>query len=324
LLLALVQGGSPSPAAKPAPAATSQSPQPPTIPVQMGFSVEPESVTVGDPFRVTVRIHAPLGASITFPAGPDSGAAVEALDPRQERQAPDSTALDVTASWRIAAWDIGTQPLRMKDIVIALGGRERHISLSGLTVQVKTVLPADTTKRIPKPPRAIFEFGLPWWYWLLAALAVLAIIGLIWWYLARRRKRKQGVVDDPYGDAEAQFERVEKLGLVEAGERGRYVALMVEVLRNYLARRAPEASAALTTNELLVSVRENKLFPVNRLALILADADLVKFARRATTAERARELGAEARGIVAAIHAAELRAAEAARNSPSEPTERAA
>ena len=132
-------------------------------------------------------------------------------------------------------------------------------------------------------------------------------------------------MEDPFAEAESEFERIERLGLVEAGERGRYVALMVEVLRTYLARRIPEAHQSLTTGELLISVRESPTVPVNRLALVLADADLVKFARRATTAERARELGTEARGIVGAVHAAELRAAEEAKQATAEvPTERAA
>jgi hypothetical protein len=293
--------------------------------VQMGYAIEPDTVTVGDPFRLTVRVHSPRGASIEFPAGPDSGAAVEALDPRQERQGQDTTALDVTATWRMAAWDTGDLPLRLQDIVVKLDGRERRIPLSALTVHVKSVLPADTTQRIPKPQRPLFEFGIPWWYWLLAALAAIGLIGLFWWWWRRRRRRQQGDVDDPYADAEAEFERVERLGLVEAGERGRYVALMVEVLRTYLSRTIPEAHPSLTTNELLISVRDNRLVPVNRLALVLADADLVKFARRATTAERARELGAEARGIVGAVRAAELKAAEEARRAEADvPKERAA
>jgi hypothetical protein len=299
-----------------------QQPSQPTLAgtqVQMGFEVVPESVTVGDPFRLTVRIRAPKGASVTFPAGPDSGATVEALDPKVERQGTDSASLDVTAAWRLAAWDTGDQPLRMKDIVVNIDGRERRVSLSALNIHVRSVLPADTTQRVPKPQRALFEFGLPWWYWLLAALAAIGIIGLLWWWWHRRRKRKAGAVEDPFAEAELEFERVERLGLVEAGERGRHVALMVEVMRTYLARRIPEAHPSLTTSELLVAVRESKTVPVNRLALILADADLVKFARRATSAERAREMGAEARGIVAAIHAAEIKAAEDARQAADAP-----
>jgi hypothetical protein len=316
LVLALLQRP-----AQPTPAQSTQ----PGVAVQMGYAIEPDTVTVGDPFRLTVRIHAPRGASIDFPAGPDSGAAVEALDPRQERQGPDTTALDVTATWRIAAWDTGNLPLRFGDIVVKLDNRERRIPLSALTIHVKSVLPADTAQRIPKPQRALFEFGIPWWYWLLAALAAIGLIGLFWWWWRRRRRRRQDQVDDPFTDAEAEFERVERLGLVEAGERGRYVALMVEILRTYLSRSIPDAHPALTTNELLIAVRDNRLVPVNRLALVLADADLVKFARRATTAERARELGAEARGIVAAVHAAEIKAAEEAqRAADAMPKERAA
>jgi hypothetical protein len=316
VLLALAQ----APAQR-SPAAAQQ----PAVAVQMGYTVEPDTVTVGDPFRLIVRVRAPLGASVAFPAGPDSGAAVEALDPRQEQQGPDSTSLEVTAGWRLAAWDTGDQLLRLGDIVVRADGRERRIPLSALKVHVRSVLPADTTLRIPKPQRALFEFGRPWWHWLLAILAAIGIIGLLWWWWYRRRKRRKGEVEDPFVEAESEFERIERLGLVEAGERGRYVALMVEVLRTYLARRIPEAHQALTTSELLISVRESPTVPVNRLALVLADADLVKFARRATTAERARELGAEARGIVGAIHAAELRAAEQAKQDAAEvPTERAA
>ena len=292
--------------------------------LQMGYSVVPDTVTVGDPFRVIVRIRAPLGASLTFPAGPDSGATVEALDSRQEKQAPDSLALDVMATWRLAAWDTGDQALRMRDIVVNMGGRERRIPLSALMVHVRSVLPADTALHIPKPQRALFEFGRPWWHWLLALLAALGIIGLLWWWWYRRRKRRGEPVEDPFAEAQDEFDRVERLGLVEAGERGRYVALMVEVLRTYLARRVPDAHPSLTTSELLIAVREHPSVPVNRLALSLADADLVKFARRATTAERARELGTEARGIVTAVHDAELRAAEAAKQAAEAPRERAA
>jgi hypothetical protein len=251
---------------------------------------------------------------------------VDALDPRQERQSPDSTALEVTSTWRLAAWDTGDLPLRFGEVLVRLDGRERRVALGALTIHVKSVLPADSALRIPKPQRALFEFGRPWWHWLLAILAALGIIGLLWWWWYRRRKRKQGDVEDPFADAEEEFERVERLGLVEAGERGRYVALMVEVLRTYLARRIPDAQPSLTTNELLIAVRDNKTVPVNRLALVLSDADLVKFARRTTTAERARDLGQEARGIVGAVHAAELQAAEEAKRAAAAeaPKERAA
>ena len=50
--------------------------------VRFGVTVQPESVTVGDPFVVRVRVTAPAGATIAFPAGPDSAAAVAAIASR--------------------------------------------------------------------------------------------------------------------------------------------------------------------------------------------------------------------------------------------------
>ena len=52
-----------------------------SIPVQMGIAIRPETLTVGDPFTLTVRVRAPQGAAITFPGKPDSLAKAELLDP---------------------------------------------------------------------------------------------------------------------------------------------------------------------------------------------------------------------------------------------------
>ena len=45
-----------------APGAQQPAPAQGSAQVQMGFEVLPESVTVGDPFRLTVRIRAPKGS----------------------------------------------------------------------------------------------------------------------------------------------------------------------------------------------------------------------------------------------------------------------
>jgi hypothetical protein len=130
----------------------------------------------------------------------------------------------------------------------------------------------------------------------LLALALLAL--LLWWWLRRRRHRPGPPPIDALQHAEREFARVERLGLLGAGERGRFVALMVEVLRDYLALRVPGAAPSLTSSELVRHLRTRRTMPVQRLATLLGEADLVKFARRPVTAERARELGQEARAIV--------------------------
>ena len=136
---------------------------------------------------------------------------------------------------------------------------------------------------------------------------------LVWWWWRRRGRRPVlSVVVDPYERAEEEFTRIERLGLLEAGERGRYVALMVEVLRDYLGARYAEASLALTSTELLRALHGARTISQERLARVLTEADLIKFARRPVSGERARELGREARAIVAEEHAASQPPREAA------------
>jgi hypothetical protein len=268
--------------------------------VRVGVSAQPDTVTVGDPVVIRVRVAAPAGATIAFPAGPDSAAQVAAIASRTVgSNAAAGGGIDQTAAYTLVAWDVGNVPAGLGDVVVTLGSETRHLSLSTVEVHVKSVLPADTTLRVPKPARPPMEVAVPWWkrWWpLLVALAVIALLLWLWW---RRRQRGPGAGAsiDPLAFAEREFGRIESLGLVDAGERGRHVALMVDVLRDYLALRLPEARASLTSSELATALRATRGVPHERLAALLDEADLVKFARRPLTPERARALGREARGI---------------------------
>lgn len=287
--------------------------------VQVGVAVAPDTVAVGRPFVVAVRVRAPLGATVTFPAGPDSTQPVQALDPPAVGSGSDSSAVDRVARYRVAAWDTGDQPIVLAPVQVTVGGTTREYRLAPPDVHVRSVLPADTALRVPKPARAPFEFPGAWWLpWLIGALAA-AIVGLLAWWWWRRRRARPGAparLVDPYAEAEARFARVDALRLVEAGERGRYVALTLEVVRDFLARRYPPASPSLTSRELLAALAGERTLPLDRLAGLLHDGDLVKFARRPVTEQRAREFGQESRALVRAVQ-------EQSRPQPPEPPARA-
>lgn len=269
--------------------------------VQSGVTIQPDTVTVAQVFTIAVRVRAPLGATIEFPQTPDSGV-VQAVDPVEVRLAADTTATDQTGLYRVAAWDVGELPVRFPDVLVRERAGSRRIAIANVTVAVRSVLPADTTLHVPKPARALFVFGPPWWVWALLALAVAAVLLLLWW-LWRRRRRRAALPEDPFVVAERAFGRVEAMGLVAAGERGLHVALMTETLRDFLAAVEPRALASLTTSELLAALRGSPRIPVQRLAALLTEVDLVKFARRPVTVERAQSLGREARAIAAAVQA---------------------
>jgi hypothetical protein len=283
------------------------------IPVQAAVGIEPDTVRIGDPFLVQIGIRAPLGATVAFPPAPDSTGAVQGLDPVRVETRPDSGGVVQWGYYRVAAWDVGDQPITLGDVVVTVGGRSRRIPITGRKVFVASVLPADTAQRVPKPPRPLYEFAAPMW-WLWVALAALALVLLLlWWWLRRRRRGRPIEMPDPFARAEREFARIEALRLVEAGERGRYVALVVEVLRDYLATRYHKAPLSLTSTELLAALRDERAVPNDRLLRVLNEADLIKFARRPVTAERAQEIGREARAIVAQEHANTLPAPPAQR-----------
>ena len=286
--------------------------------VRAGASVSKDTVTVGEPFEVRVRVRAPLGAQIRFPENPDSSGTVQARDPRTIVTTDSLQALDQTATYRLAAWDVGSQPIVIGSASVLLDGapRERAVPVSQLRVFVRSVLPADSALRVPKPARPLWEPRVfPWW--LLAALLAAVVIGyLIWWWVRRRRRPAAAVVIDPYIRAQKEFTRLETMGLVDAGERTRFVALAVEVLRDYLAARQSDATLALTSRELVHALRRNPHIPHERLSRTLHEADLAKFARFGLSEDRARSLARDAREIVEHEHQAS--------HPPPEPAEKAA
>ena len=266
--------------------------------LQSGITVQPETVTVGTHFVVTARVRAPEGSTIEWPTAPDTSETIEIVSSRAVDSASDSLVTEETARWRLAAWDTGTVTIVFDDAVVTTADGERRVRL-GASVHVRSVLPADTSRHVPKPTRDILAAGPSWWRWVVLGFLILALVALLlWWWLRRRRRRSASPPVDAMQYAEREFARVERLGLLEAGERGRFVALMVEVVRDYLALRVEGAAPSLTSTELVRYLRTRRTLPVQRLATLLSEADLVKFARRSVTAERARELGQEARAIV--------------------------
>jgi hypothetical protein len=285
------------------------------IPVQAGATLDRDSVTVGDVVTLTVRIRAPHGATINFPVAVDSLGPVQSLTPPTVRDGTDTLEYaDRIATYTLAPWDVGRLPIRLGDVLVQTDDDERRVALPLPSLFVRSVLPADSAQRIPKPARPLLEprAALPWWWWALAALA-LALGVAIWWWV-RRRSEATRLTGDPYADAERAFARIEKMHLVEAGEPGRHVALMTDVVRRYLAGRLPGASLAQTSSEFLAAVRGTRTLSHERLEHLLTAVEPVKFAAAPVAAERARALGMAARGIVRPEHehAAALAAAAAA------------
>jgi hypothetical protein len=271
---------------------------------------------VGAPFRVLVRVRAPRGARIDFALGPDSTGAIQPLDTRRVVDSPDTTGTEAMATYRLAAWDVGAQQVVIPNAVVRFPGSlaTRAIPIGPLAVFVRRLTPpgGDSAKRAPKPARPVLAFVEPWWWrWAVAGGALLLLMLLLTWLTRRSRRRGQSARRDPYEDARRELDRIERLGLIDAGERGRYVALVTQAVRDYLAGRIAGAELSLTTLELLAALRADARVPLARLRDVLEESDRVKFARGKVTTERATEVASDARQIVEETDTA-VRAGEAA------------
>jgi hypothetical protein len=268
----------------------------------MGYRVNPDTVIIGKPFNFFVKIAAPMGVRFEFPAGPDTSTqnGVRPIELRGEKIVSmlGDTAV---ALYHLVAWDVGVQPLRMPDVRAALGKEQRQLPLDAASVFVRSVLPADTSLRVPKPPRPLIVLPVfNWWPWL-ALLAALIVAALLWWAWRRYRNRPQVPVD-PYVRAQREFERIERMGLLEVDRGAEYLALMVDAAREYLAARVPGVRRSDTTSELLRGMQPHDGVEAD-LPGLLERADLVKFAQADITRDEAREAGLAIRAIVDHVEA---------------------
>ncbi len=285
------------------------------LPVQMGFRVSPDTVLVGQPFSLFIKVLAPKGVRFEFPSGPDT-TTQNGVRPIELRGEKIVTTLGDTAMalYHLVAWDIGIQPLRFPDVRVTFEGQERRPPLGGASVFVKSVLPADTSLRVPKPARPLIILPVFNWLRWLGLLAALIALTLAWWAWRRYRNRPKPPID-PYARAQQEFARIEARRLLETGESEEYFAAMVDVGREYLAVRVPGVRRSDTTGELLRAMQPRDGVE-GELPRLLDRADLVKFARAEAPQQEAREAGAQIRAIVDHI--------EARLNPESEPAKRAA
>lgn len=288
---------------------------PADLPVKMGFTVNPDTVVIGQPFNLLVKVHAPKGVRFEFPEGPDT-AVVNGVRPIELRGTRAVTMIGDTAValYRLVAWDVGAQPLRIADVRVTYEGVDRRAPLATASVFVRSVLPADTSLRVPKPARPLIELPVfNWWPWI--ALAIAAIVGgFLWWAWRRYRNRPRPPVD-PYVRAQREFDRIEARAFGEGEVSGEYLAEMVDVTREYLAARVAGVRRSDTTSELLYAMRPEHGVEKD-LPSLLDTADFVKFARGNVGRDEAEAGGRKAREIVDHV--------EARLNPESEPGKRAA
>ncbi len=236
------------------------------------------TVTVGEPFIVTVRAQAPAGTSWSFPA--EVTAADVTLKVVETPRGQDGALYQAA----VFALDEVTIPAITATFKLPDGTRGEAKS-EPVVVRVASLLPEDPEEQKLadlRPPMALPAGAL---FWIALGLSLLGVAGaLTWWW--RRRRVVGGTAPpkipqlSPPEEARAALRQLDEAGLVERRElRGFYIELAV-IAKRYLERRLDAPVLEMTSTETAAFLRDHPV--ARRLAAAVREltsaADEVKFA----------------------------------------------
>lgn len=159
---------------------------------QVAVAVDPETVTVGDPFVYTVIIYADAGEIIPVPEKAElTDERLEIRDFTHEVHELPNNRTQLTLVYHIVCFEVGQVPVKATDITYKREDETEatHV-IPPATVEVVSVLPADEEAQ-PRPladPLTVAG-GLSRFLWPLFALLALAVIAAL--IVRKRRKAAQ-------------------------------------------------------------------------------------------------------------------------------------
>ncbi len=262
-----------------------------------------DQLTVGDRVEavLTLRVDpSTLAGDPRFPAwGPGWGDA-EILG----QSAPEKVEENGATLWRqrltLAAFRTGKVDLPPVEVAVPLrDGTVQARTPAGLSLTVRSILPAGEKEPEAKPPAALRQLpiGAPFWWALGVSVLVLAVLGWLLW----RRRRAEGMGEEqvravlpPFDELLGELDRI----AAEPSVLRLHTRLSL-AMRAYLGRSLGFPAAESTTSEIHRQLLARRMpgSLVRPLVELLRACDLVKFARQDAGEERARERLAAARQL---------------------------
>lgn len=257
-----------------------------------------DSIHVGDVVPLAVRVTIDRDERVVWPdTVPINAVSAEVENVARVRERVDTLAdgrLRVTGIYSVTPWRPGEAALPELPVrVVASDEQVRTLVARLPTLEVASVLPADTAGLDPRPAKGVIGPSWAWLPLLLLLLVLVAAVALLiaWW---RRRPSREvtpaRTAIPPREAALAALRAAREAGLVERGELKEFYTRIAAAVRAYLAAVDPVWSEDLTTTELVGRVRSTAgAGAASGLAAVLRPADHVKFARRHPDAATAYE-----------------------------------
>lgn len=281
--------------------------------VHLDVRTSPDSLTVGDPLLLELRVDAPHGMDVTFPETLPAGGPADLLqrtviqpresDPQGQKSgaalAPPEPGFDRwTARYTVAVFGSGDVALPPWKVMVKRDSLFAIASTDSIRLTLSSVLDDSLAAAKIRDLKPQANLPLPQWpYWVGAGALLLLALAFAWW-LRRRRRPKAAIVpivrQRPADEVALEaLRRLDTRRLPVDGKFKEYYVALSEILRRYLEDGFGVAALEETTEELLYDLGRHGFDRdlLNRIRSMCEASDLVKFAKYEPSIEDAvREL----------------------------------
>lgn len=276
------------------------------VPVQVDLVADRTELTVGDRVSMTLEVTYPSGFQVVLPRLPSEWGALEVLD-QSKSSVVDNEDGTVTISQTIEVTAFSPGEFLTPALEISVKEPAGGFSVKTappVSLDVASVLTEGDEELRDIRPQADLDVP-PVWPWVIAALLIVALIGVAIYLFLRRRGEEAAaapVLDlrTAYEIAIDELSRISKLDLPGKALFKEHYTLVADVLRAYIEAEYAIPAMDRTTAELRTALRLAPIdVPITREVIaFLSDCDLVKFTELRPDLVTAVEATGEARRLV--------------------------
>lgn len=251
-------------------------------PVFLAAEIKPrrstKPLTVGDRFKVEVRVRRPRTLTVYDPL-PESTGQFVVTDRAVKTRIEGDTAVDLHEI-EVAAFAAGELKLPR---FLAAWPEEAGLSAAAsesLALSVKSVMPEGMEDINDIKPQIPFPDLLP--LWLALAVVAAAGIGILAWRLLRRWHRRRlaaAPLPEAWEEALAALAAIPVDDWLGRGLIKRYYYAVSEILKRYLTRRYAFPAIDQTTSELTLELKRQRVPERDEFVGFFRRADLAKYAK---------------------------------------------